>query len=477
MIIKKYYGNSVEEAREEARGHLGSDCVILETVNAGDDSPARVTAMAHRRPSDEGAAADASGGDAPGEDNAPSTASPGGKGGPSGTYGRGDLIPRSLRNAVEDGWNALSGTGGSNGSSRSTENPNGARPEAGASGSPSGAALADPGTYDRRAGRGPGRQDASEEVTMSRRSTPIHRNGKESFDGHFNERAISQEVRALHRRFDQLESLMSDALISANLEYVSHPAFQQLLNTGMRPPTVSRWFETVLNRGVDPYEQPQDFLYELASIVRGTLDVEPSGPPPPNLLFVGPSGSGKTSLIMKLASHPDFMGGRSVALVTVRPSADRRHYSPLPLFAEEHGIPHFEANEGVEIGKLVPELADFDHVLYDTPPLSLKENDSFRDFWKIRQLLTPVTPLEVHFTVNATLQTRYFREDYAKDHPVQPDCIALTHLDETDRWGHLLPFLQKRSCSVRYVSRGPGSREGIRHFSPSWFAEHILSHS
>lgn len=490
MIIKKYYGNSIAEAREEAREHLGPECVILETVDAGDDSPACVTAMAHRRPSGDGSA----GGGGRHRENATSGTADSATDDAAGTYGRRDLIPRSLRNAVENGLNSLAGSGdngSSNGASRGDARngsaSSGRRPspsnghaaladEQGGPEDPAGEPQGPAGAYSRASGRA-GRRSSPDEVTMSRRSTPIHRNGNPAFDGHFNERAISQEVRALHRRFDRLESRMSDALISANLEYVSHPVFQQLLNTGMRAPTVARWFETVLDRGVDPHDQPQDFLYELARIVRGTLDVEPSDPPPPHLLFVGPSGSGKTSLIMKLASHPDFMGEHNVALVTLRPTAGRRHYSPLPLFADEHGIPHFEAGEGVEISKLVTELADFDHVLYDTPPLSLNESDSFRDFWKIRQLMTPVTPLEIHFTVNATLQPLYFREDHARDHPVQPDCIAVTHLDETDRWGHLLPFLQERSCSVRYVSRGPGCGEGIRHFSPSWFAEHILSHS
>lgn len=451
MIIKKFYGNSIEEAREQARGQLGEECVILESVNKSDGEPASVTAM-----SDGGAAASSAGNtpDVSGETEKDSGEKP------ANTYGRRDLIPSTLRNAVEEGLNAFSPT--PNGGSRAVDSNGGSR-----------------GT-DPSAAPDEKKQDSSPDVTMSRRSTPIHRNGKKekgSFGGHLNERAVSQEVRALHRRFDHLESLMSDAMVSANLEYVSHPAYQQLLETGMRAPIVSRWFEQILARGIDPYEQQQTFLYELARIVRGTLDVEAHGDPEKHLLFVGPAGAGKTSLIMKLASHPDFMGGRQTALVTVGAESRNGHYSPLPLFAEDHGLPHFEAAEGVEISKLLPKLEEFDHVLYDTPPLSLNGSASFRDFWQIRQLLTPVTPLEIHFTVNATLERYYFKEGYAREHPLQPDYIAITRLDETDKWGHLLPFLQARDCGVRYVSNGPAAPDDIRRFSPSWFAEHILSHS
>lgn len=451
MIIKKFYGNSIEEAREQARGQLGEECVILESVNKSDGQPASVTAM-----SDGGAAAASAG-------NAPDASGKAGEesGEEAGnTYGRRDLIPSSLRNAVEDGLEAFSSP--ANGSGTAVDSSGGSR-GADPSAAPEGK-----------------RRDSSPEVTMSRRSTPIHRNGKKgkgSFGGHLNERAVSQEVRALHRRFDHLESLMSDAMVSANLEYVSHPAYQQLLETGMRAPVVSRWFEQILAKGIDPYEQQQTFLYELARIVRGTLDVEAHGDPEKHLLFVGPAGGGKTSLIMKLASHPDFMGGRHTALVTVGAGSRKGHYSPLPRFAEDHSLPHFEAAEGVEISRLLPKLEEFDHVLYDTPPLSLNGSASFRDFWQIRQLLTPVTPLEIHFTVNATLERYYFKEGYAREHPLQPDYIAITRLDETDKWGRLLPFLQARDCGVRYVSNGPDAPDDLRRFSPSWFAEHILSHS
>ncbi len=442
MIIKKFYGKEIKEAREQAREQLGEECVILETVNPAGGKPASVTAM-----SDRSEAVPPSGNDSGEEQESPES---------SGTYGRKDLIPSSLRSMMEEGVNAFSESPSRNGGESREEDTQVAERPAGQSG------------------------EAAPEVTMSRRSTPIHRNGTDSepsFDGHMNERVVSQEVRALHRRFDQLESLMSDALISANLEYVSHPLFQQLLNTGMRAPTVSRWFEKILGRGIDPYEQQQQFLREMSHLMREALDAEAKGDPERHLLFVGPAGSGKTSLIMKLASHPDFMEGREIALVTVNAPDDRRHYSPLPLFAEEQRLPHFEVGEGVEISKLMSRLSSFDHVLYDTPPISLNGSASFREFWQIRQLLTPVTPLEIHFTVNATLERYYFKKRFAEEHPLQPDYLAITHLDETDKWGHLLPFLKSKGCGVRYVSDGPSISEDIRHFSPSWFAEHIISHS
>lgn len=443
MILKKFYGKNIKKAREKAFSRLGEDCIVLETQDTSGGSDACVTVMLDNKK--ENVLKD------PTKKKKTSKK--------MGTYGRNDVMPKSLdkiKEAVADGFNQFS-------SEMGFENNNG------------------------RKSKSSSVKEQDETLTMSRRSTRMY--GKkankkdESSDftrqlsDSMKEKPVSKEVKALHRRFDHMENLLSDVLISANLEYVSHPAYQQLLNTGMQATTVSKWFERVLKKGIDPYEQSQSFMAELAQIVRSALSFALPDAPAKNMLFVGPSGSGKTSLIMKLASNPGFMLDKSVALVSVEPKSSFQYYSPLKLFADDAELPFYKVGNGVEAGNLLPELEEFDHVLFDTPSISLQQQAAFRDFWKIRQMLSPVTPLEVHYTVNVTLEKYYFKESYAASHPLQPDYVAVTHLDETEKWGHLIPFINEIGAGVRYVSQGAKIPDDLHTFKPEWFAEKILSES
>ncbi len=444
MILKKFYANNIKEAREKAFAGLGPDCIVLESKNASENQDACVTVMLDNKK----------------EDVLKDPAKKKKTAEKNGTYSRKDLIPQSLdkvKEAVTEGFDQFSSEMGLNGNGST------------------------------QSGQKRARENSDETLTMSRRSTPVYdrekfRNEEQSdfqkqYSENLKQSPVSKEVKALHRRFDQMEKLLSDSLISANIQYVSHPAFQQLLDAGMQAATVSKWFERILNKGIDPYDQSQSFMYELAGIVRSALSFALPEAPEKNLLFVGPSGSGKTSMIMKLATNPNFMADNSVALVSIEPKSNFKQYSSLKLFADDVGLPFYTVRDGVEMSSLLPDLEEFDHVLFDTPSISLQQEAAFRDFWKVRQILSPVAPLEVHYVVNATLERHYFKESYATNHPMQPDYVAITHMDETDKWGHLIPFINGLGAGVRYVSRGPNVPDNLQRFKPEWFAEKILSES
>lgn len=294
-------------------------------------------------------------------------------------------------------------------------------------------------------------------------------------NGTVKDAVVSREVAALHKRFDQVEAMMGEALISANLEYASHPAFQQLMDAGVRATTISGWFRQILDQGIDPNEDSESFMYQLARIVRDALTITMPEPVQKNLVFAGASGAGKTSLIMKLAANEEFMGDKKVAVISVEPRSLTNYYTVLEPFAADHEIPFHRVRDGIDASKLIKKFDDYDHVLFDTPSISLEKKTAFREYWKVRQILASVNPVEIHFVVNATMENYYFREAYATNHPLQPDYVAITHLDETRRWGHLIPFLKTLGCSVRYMSLGPTVPDDVNAFSPTWFAEKILS--
>jgi len=489
MILKKFYGNNIRAAMKEAKEKLGEEIVLLESVPAEGDRPASITVMLDK--AEEQAPEQQ-------EDNEFSNV----------LYKRSDVRKGVKRAASKDAESSGRGTtdtetetqvaekekkqeGGIDEESpdSKTEKPDDSKTKRSDTGQQeakdTGSKKKETKNVDVEEQEEQDEDDLPEPKGLDQPGAGMSRRDRSLIEisdtvgknGFYKDSSVSREISALHRRFDQVESMLGEALISANLDYASHEAFQQLLDAGVRTTTISRWFKTILNQGVDPYEDRESFMYELAKIVRDALTITLPDAVQPNLVFVGPSGAGKTSLIMKLAESPDFMGEKKVALVTVEPRNTTKKYTVLGLFAEEQDIDYFTVKDGIDVSKLMPKLVHYDHVLFDTPSISLEKKTAFREYWKIRQILASVMPLEVHFVINATMENYYFREKYATDHPLQPDYVAITHLDETKRWGHLIPFLKTLGCSVRYMAQGASVPDDIEAFSPTWFAEKILSNN
>ena len=197
------------------------------------------------------------------------------------------------------------------------------------------------------------------------------------------------------------------------------------------------------------------------------------------LLFTGPSGSGKTHLIMKLILHPDFMAGKKVAVVSLLPQGEKSeyYYTVLEPFCSDREIPYFKVKTNIEVTRLQEQWKDFDHVLIDTPSISTEQENSFRNYWKMRQVLASLTPLEVHYVVNASLNRYYFQNSSATHHPLQPDFVAITHLDEVSQWGPIIPFLKEMGCCARFISEGDSVPNSLNEFNPTWFAQKVLQDS
>ena len=470
MILKKFFGNTIQEALKAAKEQLGQQIILIESVAPVGDKQASVTIMLDEKlPSTQPASESAN----QQEEfrnvfykrtdvvKKPSTK---------------DLFEESLVLEPADGIlvdlstkKAASKKTTSQTAVSEEQKPNLKRKKAPAVQEQSDEDLPEPKGMDEPS------------APMSRRSAPLieikQHDTTPASNGYIKEVSVSREISAIHHRLAQLESMLSESLISASLDYASHGAFQQLLQTGIRATTISGWFKKIMDTGVDPFEDREPFMYELAKLIRTSISMDSMQPTQPNIVFVGPSGSGKTSLIMKLASNSEFFGGKRVAVVSVIPRTSGIKYSILEPFCKDNSIPYFVVQDGIDVSKLMVKLVEFDHVLFDTPSISLEKKTAFREYWKIRQILASVMPIEVHFVVNATMENYYFREAYATNHPLQPDYVAITHLDETSRWGHLIPFLKTLGVGVRYVSQGAEVPDSIQAFSPTWFAEQILSSS
>src|SRR6056297_2281346 len=289
-------------------------------------------------------------------------------------------------------------------------------------------------------------------------------------------RREQREVAALHKRFDKLEALLASSLISSNLDYASHPAFQQLVQTGISTSTVAGWFGSIIKEGIDPYDQTSVFMSKLSGIIRDAIRCETDRQIQKYLLFTGPAGAGKTQLIMKLAQHAEFMKNKNIAVVSLLPqsAATSPYYTILRPFCEDYKIPFYTIKTGVDVAEMQEEWETYDHILIDSPSISTQQESSFRQYWKIRQILASLKPLEVHYVVTASLNKFYFKESSAINHPLQPDFIAITHLDEVSQWRPIIPFMKEMGCPARFVSNGDTLQDSLHKFDPTWFAQNVL---
>lgn len=460
MVLKKFYGLSIQEALRDAREQMGDEVVLVESFPAEGERPASVTVMLDKQVQRQKLAL------AESEESG----------------FRNVFYQRSAARPLTDKSQDKQ--------SKSTETETAIETEKTVKKPSTKKTIATKNPRPKHSQTRESEAEDPEEVTaepkgiepdrmpqsMSRRKTPLIeiKASQTQTNGAYRDPAIGRELSAVHRRLGRLEAMLSESLISANLDYASHTTFQRLLQTGIRATTIAAWFKEVLNEGIDPFEDQERFENALAKKVRDAISVKMPQGVQPNMVFMGPSGSGKTSLIMKLATHPDFFSGQRIAVVSLEPRNSGKVYSPLEPFCADHDIDFYRALDGIEISKIMMKLVDYDQVLIDTPAVSLEKETAFREYWKLRQMLAAVLPLEVHFVLNATLEQHFFKESFAKNHPLQPDYLAITHLDETPRWGHLVPFIKTMGCSIRYISTERAIPDGLSAFSATWFAENII---
>jgi flagellar biosynthesis GTPase FlhF len=283
-----------------------------------------------------------------------------------------------------------------------------------------------------------------------------------------------REIIALHKRFEKLEALLDANLATADLDLVAHPSFQQLVKAGVRPAVINRWFRQITGEGIDPEEQPEQFMNELSVIIRTALNRKPAGSPGRVQLFAGASGAGKTHMIMKLAARSS-RDGHQTAVVSVEPDLadDQYYYSILELFCKDHQIAFYRVNADAAYESMAAELDTFDAVLIDTPPLSMRSDKAYRALYKQRKRW----PAEIHYIANAGHGPHALEMVSRAHHTLQPDVVCITHMDEIDQWGPLIPFLSEMGSSCRWLGTGPSLYNGLTAYSPAFVAQKILQDS
>jgi flagellar biosynthesis GTPase FlhF len=287
---------------------------------------------------------------------------------------------------------------------------------------------------------------------------------------------FQKEMQVLTERFDQLEQIIGSQTIESDRRYISHPAFQQLLASGVPRATIDSWFNELLKRGADPYNKDGNFRQLLADRVKQTIDIAAEDKPANVMLFTGPTAAGKSSLIMKQALRFTLLNDAACALATVYPPQRENYYSPLEKFASDHDIGHYVVRDTEDLYRLTKEAIRFDHILAEMPLLSRSKTDKSltEEHFKQQLAAKKSLTLEIHHVINVTLNQQCLKEQCFFDDPDGSHYLAFTHLDEISTKGHLLPLMQQAGCKVRYVSDGPLLLHDISVFDPARFAKQLL---
>jgi flagellar biosynthesis GTPase FlhF len=83
-------------------------------------------------------------------------------------------------------------------------------------------------------------------------------------------------------------------------------------------------------------------------------------------------------------------------------------------------------------------------------------------------------PIQVHLVLNATRALEDFEVEYIQRLPLQPDLVALTHLDETRSWGRVTEWMLDMKLPVQFASTSQRIPDGVGAFSPTWFIEEMM---
>jgi flagellar biosynthesis protein FlhF len=445
MKVKTLTGPSIHAALVEARRLLGDDVVLLESIPAEGDSPARITVMVDV-PAPAVAQAQA--------ETAAETVNASRR--PAYGYA-GFAQSKPDAEAVDILETAVKSTAPAVNSSY-----NGAPPLY-----RNAALVGVSGTSPTPGVTSPGRNSLYAVSTDAGSNLPVKAEQLQEL--------LEAQLKLIHNRLDRLDRRFAGAIIGAGMRWAAHPLFTKLLQQGMRPASITKFFENLVAKGFEPNDDPQKIRWALAHEIRNALQRATPKRYTGTMMFIGPSGAGKTSLLLKAATHPSFLARRKTTIISILPEDDEyvAYQNPAELFTR-FGIAVQTARGIEEMNEALDRSRSFDQILIDTPPMPVHEAGARKMLLYLKRLVEPLMPLQVHLVLNATRALEDFDLSYINRLPLRADAIAFTHLDETKSLGRIAEWMMQTSLPVQFASSSPKVPEGVGAFTPSWFVEEMM---
>lgn len=166
--------------------------------------------------------------------------------------------------------------------------------------------------------------------------------------------------------------------------------------------------------------------------------------------LVGATGVGKTSVLMKLATHPEYFKKKKIALI----STDRYRIAAnetLQIFSQITNLPLFEAHDPGKMPKLLKQLQNYDTILLDTPGRS----PFFPGFYhELQSWLKMLGEVSVEMVVSAAADLDDIFLNVSLWTLLEPAGLIVTKLDETSRPGKIVSLVRAMEVPIHFVSDG-----------------------
>lgn len=182
---------------------------------------------------------------------------------------------------------------------------------------------------------------------------------------------------------------------------------------------------------------------------------------------------------MKLITMSDPEEQKKTAVISCLPPSHQqsRYYTILEPFCIENTIQHYRVSLDADLRDIRQELTAYSKVYIDTPSLPAAKEETSDIFKMIQRFIEPFPDVEMHFTVNM--------KDYAQDissltdrtHSFNPDFILLSHLDEIEKWGPVIPLFERTGSRSRYISVGNSLNSSLKNFDAAWLTKNILENT
>lgn len=286
---------------------------------------------------------------------------------------------------------------------------------------------------------------------------------------------VTSQLEKLEAHYARLERRLSETIISATREWVTHPFYAALHGQGLRPRTLTRLFQRLAEQGFDPHDDRGRLKKALVDAMGECLEVAHQKVITGTQLFLGPGGSGKTTLLLKLARHPRFFGRRACTVIILRPENEDAlpYQAPVELY-QRFEIPVQTVRNAEEMNEALHRVRKFAHVFIDTPPLPLRTAALDRYMTWLQRLVGHLAPLQIHLVLNAAGQLDAFDEAFLDRLPVRPDTVDVTHLDEAPLRGHLIECLIRLGLPVQFAGDGNRIPNSIAAFSVGALLDDLL---
>lgn len=262
----------------------------------------------------------------------------------------------------------------------------------------------------------------------------------------------NMDVKNLKTEIEQLKEMILNFKSMPQNFAQSHPGaefginydmctyFQKLVDRGILPEVASDIILSV-QENINPADMKKAHQIEswMARYILETTLVQ-SEVTKKYQLFMGPSASGKSTSMIKLACDLAHKQGKRVAIIstdTIKIGADEQ----MKVYSQMLNIPFVSVRSPADWQRVMPYLANVDHVLVDFASLNLRSQDEVN--YAIQMLPPTSEETQTHLVLSCKSKDQDAIDMANKYRSFNYDDIIFTALDEVTQYGVIYNTVRK----------------------------------